>query len=179
MAVQLNPAMARRIEVWKIGDLTPYDKNPRTHSEEQTKQIAASIAEFGFVSPILVDKEAGIIAGHGRWAAAKELGMEEVPVVVLDHLTPKQKKAYVIADNQIALNAGWDESLRAQEVASLSLADFNLELLGFDDEMMDNLLDPEDIDKPMQPVEGAEEYDEDEFDKFEHKCPRCGFEFDE
>ena len=105
--------------------------------------------------------------------------MEEVAVVVLDHLTPKQKKAYVIADNQIAINAGWDESLLAQEVASLSLADFNLDLLGFDDEMMDHLLDPEEIDKPMQPVEGAEEYGEDEFDEFEHKCPRCGFEFNE
>ena len=102
----LNKRMADRIEVWPTDKLVPYDKNPRTHSPEQINQIAASIAEFGFLNPILVDTTAGIIAGHGRLQAAKQLGLAQVPVVVLDHLTEAQKRAYVIADNKLALNAG-------------------------------------------------------------------------
>ena len=102
-------AMAQRIEHWSIEKLIPYARNPRTHSDAQIAQIAASIAEFGFNSPILVDTKAAIIAGHGRLLAARKLQLEEVPVIVLDHLTETQKRAYILADNRLALNAGWNE----------------------------------------------------------------------
>src|ERR1700691_3974930 len=104
-------SMAKQIELWVINKLIPWARNPRTHSDAQIAQIAASIAEFGFNNPILVDTKAGVIAGYGRLLAARKLGLEEVPVIVLDHLTEAQKRAYIIADNQLALNAGWDEDL--------------------------------------------------------------------
>ena len=103
--------MARRIEIWPTDRLVPYAKNARTHSPEQVAQIAASIVEFGFVNPILVDSTDGIIAGHGRLLAARKLGLAEVPVVVLGHLSEIQRRAYIIADNQLALNAGWNDEL--------------------------------------------------------------------
>src|SRR5271154_453190 len=111
--------MAKHIEMWLVEKLIPWAKNPRTHSDAQIGQIAASIAEFGFNNPILVDTKAGIIAGHGRLLAARKLGLTEVPVIVLDHLTEAQKRAYVIADNKLAENAGWDETLLAAELAAL------------------------------------------------------------
>src|SRR5450631_285497 len=123
-----SQAMARRIEIWPIEKLIPYARNPRTHSDAQVAQIAASIAEFGFNNPILVDSRAGIIAGHGRLLAARELGLAEVPVIVLDHLTEQQKRAYILADNQLALNAGWDEELLRIELATLQDEDFNVAL---------------------------------------------------
>jgi DNA modification methylase len=135
-----NTRMADRIEIWPVGKLVPYDKNPRTHSAEQVNQIAASIAEFGFLNPILVDTTAGIIAGHGRLQAAKQLGLAQVPVVVLDHLTDAQKRAYVIADNKLALNAGWDEDLLRSEMAALAAEDFDLPVIGFSDEELAGLL---------------------------------------
>src|SRR5580700_4164200 len=107
----LSQAMAQRIELWPLDRLVLYTKNPRTHSDAQVAQIAASISEFGFNNPILVDTKAGIIAGHGRLLAARKLQLKQVPVIILDHLTEAQKRAYIIADNQIALNAGWDEEL--------------------------------------------------------------------
>jgi 16S rRNA G966 N2-methylase RsmD len=140
------PILADRIERWPVERLKPYDKNPRTHSPEQLTQLKRSIAEFGFTSPILVDGKDGILAGHGRLMAAKDMGLAEVPVLVLDHLTPEQRRAYVIADNQLALNAGWDMELLQQEVVSLNLQDFDLDLLGFDDEFLEGLLDPDGID---------------------------------
>ena len=100
--------MAQRIEHWLIEKLIPYARNPRTHSDVQIAQIAASVGEFGFNNPI-VDTKAGIIAGHGRLLAARRLQLEEVPVIVLDHLTETQKRAYILADNRLALNAGWNE----------------------------------------------------------------------
>src|SRR5258708_29070575 len=103
--------MAKHIELWLVEKLIPYAKNPRTHSDAQVAQIAASIAEFGFNNPILVDTNAGIIAGHGRLLAARKLRLKEVPVIVLDHLTETQKRAYILADNQLALNAGWDDEI--------------------------------------------------------------------
>lgn len=139
----LNKRMADRIEVWPTDKLVPYDKNPRTHSPEQVNQIAASIAEFGFLNPILVDTAAGIIAGHGRLQAAKQLGLAHVPVVVLDHLTEAQKRAYVIADNKLALNAGWDDDLLRAEMTALAAEDFDLPIIGFsDDELAALLADP-------------------------------------
>src|ERR1700694_5486416 len=112
-------AMAQHIEHWTLEKLIPYARNPRTHSDAQVAQIAASIAAFGFNNPILVDTKDGIIAGHGRLLAARKLRLTEVPVIVLDHLTEAQKRAYIIADNQLALNAGWDETLLAAELAAL------------------------------------------------------------
>jgi DNA modification methylase len=140
------PILADRIERWPVERLKPYDKNPRTHSAEQLAQLKRSIAEFGFTNPILVDGKDGILAGHGRLMAAKDMGLAEVPVLVLDHLTPEQRRAYVIADNQLALNAGWDMELLQQEVVSLNLQDFDLDLLGFDDEFLEGLLNPDGID---------------------------------
>lgn len=136
---RLSPAMANRIEVWPIDKLVPYDRNARTHSPEQVSQLAASIVEFGFVNPILVDTTAGVIAGHGRLAAARELGLEEVPVVVLDHLTDAQRRAYVIADNKLALNAGWDVNLLNEEIQGLTDLDFDISLLGFSDAEIEGL----------------------------------------
>src|SRR5689334_20456025 len=126
--------MAQHIELWPIEKLIPFARNPRTHSDAQVAQIAASIAEFGFNNPILVDTRAGIIAGHGRLLAARKLQLQEVPVIVLDHLTEAQKRAYIIADNQLALNAGWDEEILGNELAALKAEDFNLGLIGFEDE---------------------------------------------
>src|ERR1700691_4254758 len=125
--------VAKHIEMWLIERLIPWAKNPRTHSDAQIAQIAASIAEFGFNNPILVDTKAGIIAGHGRLLAARRLGLKEVPVIVLDHLTEAQKRAYIIADNKLALNAGCDEDLLRVELAALQAEDFNLDIIGFED----------------------------------------------
>ena len=99
--------------MWPLDRLAPYERNARTHSAEQVAQIAASIQEFGFTNPILVDGADGILAGHGRLAAAKDMGLAEVPVIVLDHLSPEQRRAYILADNKLALNAGWDIDLLA------------------------------------------------------------------
>lgn len=112
-------------------ELIPYVNNSRTHSDEQVIQICSSIKEFGFTNPILTDGENGIIAGHGRLMAAKKLGMEEVPTIELSHLSEAQKKAYIIADNKLALNSGWDDAMLAIEFAELEALDFDLELTGF------------------------------------------------
>jgi DNA modification methylase len=136
----ITPQMAERIELWPLDRLVPYARNPRTHSDEQIEQIAASIVEFGWTNPVLVDSDAGILAGHGRLAAAKRLGLEQVPVVVLDHLTPAQRRAYIIADNKLALNAGWDEELLRLELAALEQDGFGLDVIGFSDEELAELL---------------------------------------
>lgn len=142
----LTIAMAKRIELWPVDRLQPYERNARTHSAEQVAQIAASIVEFGFTNPILVDSNDGIIAGHGRLTAAQELGLRTVPVVVLDHLSDRQRKAYILADNQLALNAGWDTDLLRGELQDLAEHDFDLSLIGFsDDELADLLPDIEEL----------------------------------
>jgi DNA modification methylase len=114
-----------------VDGLTPFAANSRTHSEEQVAQIAASITEFGFTNPVLVDEDGGLIAGHGRVMAARSLGMETVPAIVLSGLTPTQRRAYVIADNKLALNAGWNEQLLRIEMQDLVALDFNVQLTGF------------------------------------------------
>src|SRR5262245_23119031 len=111
--------MADRIEMWPLSRLVPYDKNPRTHSEEQISQICSSIGQFGFTNPVIVDSDDGILAGHGRFKAALRLGLKEIPVVPLDHLTPEQRKAYIITDNKLAENAGWDMDLLRDEIIDL------------------------------------------------------------
>ena len=120
--------------------LIPANKNARTHSEVQIKQIAASIQEFGFTNPVLTDGKNGIIAGHGRVLAAIGMGIEKVPILPLKNLTPKQIRAYIIADNKLALNAGWDENLLKEELYDLKSLDFDLELTGFNDEEIAALL---------------------------------------
>jgi len=130
----------------QVGDLLPYVNNSRTHSSDQVAQVAASIKEFGFTNPILIDEQNGIIAGHGRLLAAQKLSMAEVPCIVLAGLTDAQKKAYVIADNQLALNAGWDLDALRLEVEHLQEVDFDVGLLGFEDEFIDGLLEDEPMD---------------------------------
>lgn len=152
-----------KIEQIKIEKLIPYARNSRTHSDEQVAQVAASIREFGFTNPVLIDAEDGIIAGHGRVMAARKLSMTEVPCIRLGHLTETQKKAYIIADNKLALNSGWDEEMLGLELADLREADFDLDLVGFDAaeieaalnpvEVTDGLTDPDEVpDVPADPV---------------------------
>jgi hypothetical protein len=115
----------------KVDDLIPYARNSRTHSDAQVAQIAASVREFGWTNPVLVDGENGIIAGHGRVLAARKLGMEEVPCIELAGLSDTQRRAYIIADNKLALNGGWDDELLALEISELDAAGFDLSVVGF------------------------------------------------
>ena len=132
--------LADKIEQWPTARLVPYARNARTHTDSQVAQIAASIAEFGFTNPILAGSDGVIVAGHGRLAAAQKLGIDTVPVVVLDHLTPTQRRALVIADNRIAENAGWDEAMLQVELVALQDDDFDLTLIGFDADALADLL---------------------------------------
>jgi ParB-like chromosome segregation protein Spo0J len=142
-ATVLLPNM--KIEQLPTADLIPYARNTRTHSPEQVAQIAGSIREFGFTNPILIDADNGIIAGHGRVMAASKLGLAKVPCIRLDHLTDTQKRAYIIADNKLALNAGWDEELLALEMADLQSLGVNAESLGFSDLEIDDMLNSDEI----------------------------------
>ena len=138
-----------QVQQYKVEDLIPYANNSRTHSDAQVAQIAASIKEFGWTNPILVDGKKGIIAGHGRLLAARKLEMSEVPVIELNHLTPTQKKALIIADNKLALNADWEQELLKIEIQALSDDDFDITLLGFDEielgKMFDEMDEEDDI----------------------------------
>ena len=150
-----------KIEQLPTADLIPYARNTRTHSEAQVAQIAGSIREFGFTNPILIDGENGIIAGHGRVMAASKLGLASVPCIRLAHLTDTQRRAYIIADNKLALNAGWDEEMLALELGELKDEDFDLSLIGFDDSELGDLMaettegetDPDEVpEPPVDPV---------------------------
>ena len=132
-------------------DLIPYARNTRTHSDEQVNQIVSSIKEFGFTNPVLIDKESMIIAGHGRVMAANKLKLSKVPTICLDHLTEAQKKAYIIADNRLALNAGWDEDMLKVELEELNDLEFDISLLGFEDNEIESLL--------SEPTEGLTDED--------------------
>jgi len=133
------------VQYRKAVDLIPYINNSRTHSADQISQVAASIKEFGFTNPILLDEQGGIIAGHGRLSAANKLGMDEVPTITLSGLSEAQKKAYIIADNKLALNAGWDDELLALELQELQELDFDIDLIGFDVDELALLLEPEQV----------------------------------
>lgn len=154
------PAIKNQVESWPVAKLRGYDRNARTHSPAQIEQIAASIVEFGWTNPVLATADGEIIAGHGRVAAAKRLGLDEAPVIVLDHLSDAQRRAYVIADNKLALNAGWDDEILAAELAALKLDDFDLSITGFSENEIDRLLVGLDdgggvdtvIDPPKSPV---------------------------
>ena len=147
------------VEYRKVEALIPYARNPRTHNDEQVAKIAASIVEYGWTNPVLVDGDNGIIAGHGRLAAAYKLGLSEVPVIELAHLSPTQKRAYVISDNRLALDAGWDDAMLALELAELSEAGFDLSLTGFEDDEIEALLADE-----LGDGDGDQEQDADEPD---------------
>jgi 16S rRNA G966 N2-methylase RsmD len=146
-----NPA--DKVEQWPIDRLVPYAKNSRTHSDAQVAQIAASIKEWGFTTAVLVDEDGGIIAGHGRLMAARKLGMAEVPVMVAAGWSDAQKRAYVIADNKLALNAGWDNELLALELADIQGLGFDVELTGFSDEEIKDLI-------PVETTEGLTDEDD-------------------
>lgn len=158
-----------------LKSLVPYARNSRTHSPEQVAQIAASLREFGFTNPVLIDEVGGIIAGHGRVLAAQSLGMAGVPCLRLTGLSEAQKRAYVIADNKIALNAGWDEELLRLELSELRDFQFDLSLTGFDFSEIEALLS-KGSDEP-NPKSSAKEVNPDDY-KMGHQCPKCGFEFD-
>lgn len=144
-----------------ISDLIPYIRNARTHSESQIAQIAASIKEFGFLSPILIAEDNTILAGHGRLAAARKLGLKQVPCVKESHLTETQRRAYIIADNKLSLNAGWDEDILAIELSELQGADFDLDLLGFDESELASIF------------EDDKEVEDDDFDVEEELNKPC------
>lgn len=159
-----------KIEQVALDKLVPYARNSRTHNADQVAQIAASIKEFGFTNPVLIDETGGIIAGHGRVAAARVLELTEVPCIRLSHLSETQKRAYVIADNKLALNAGWDYELLSLELGDLNESSFDLALTGFSiAELKDLILS----DKDLEPPSDFNEFDEDI--ETEHCCPSCGY----
>jgi ParB family transcriptional regulator, chromosome partitioning protein len=162
---------------WKqTGELIPYSNNSRTHSEKQVQQVAASIKEFGFTNPILIDEDNGIIAGHGRLQAAQLLGMDTVPTIALEGFTEAQRKAYVIADNQLAMNSGWDLDVLKVEVDRLTELDFNMDLLGFDEDVLAELINT--MEPNFDPATEEEQGQLDELDPKYIDCPHCGKEFD-
>lgn len=165
-----------QIEQIKTDELLPYARNSRTHSSDQVAQIAASIKEFGFTNPILIDDDNSIIAGHGRVMAARRLHLKDVPCIRLSHLNESQKRAYVIADNKLALNAGWDDEMLKIEISDLHESSFDTELLGFSTEEIKAMLD--DADANFAPAKEDDQGTLDELDPKWIACPNCGKEFD-
>jgi hypothetical protein len=159
-----------RVEYRPIEALVPFTRNPRTHSDDQVAQIAASIKEFGFTNPILLDGENGVIAGHGRLAAAKLLGLKAVPCIERSHLSEAQKRAYIIADNKLALNGLWNEELLRLELTDLKELGANLELIGFDAMELADIMLGKDV--------SFKEYDESAANDVQLvTCPKCGHSF--
>ena len=159
-----------------IHKLIPYVNNARTHNVQQINKLRSSLREFGFINPVIIDRDFNVIAGHGRIMAAKEEGINEVPCVFVDYLTEAQKKAYILADNRMAMDAGWDEELLKIEMEELQAADFDMGLTGFrEDEIADLFAVKEDPDD----TGSNKEFDEGEFgdEEFKHECPRCGFRY--
>ena len=142
-----------------VADLIPYVNNSRVHSDEQVLQICSSIREFGFTNPVLIDEDNGVVAGHGRLMAAKKLGLEKVPCIILAGLSEAQKKAYVIADNQLSLTSSWNMEVLALEVEALQAEDFDLNILGFSDEELNNLVISFDADEVPPPELASGEKD--------------------
>tara|TARA_R110000782_G_scaffold55759_2_gene117264 strand:- start:565 stop:1080 length:516 start_codon:yes stop_codon:yes gene_type:complete len=160
--------------------LTPYINNSRTHNDEQIEQIANSIREFGFTNPVLIDENNEVLAGHGRLKAAEFLELKSIPSIQITGLTEQQKKAYVIADNKLALNAVWDDEMLQKELSDLFAQDFDLSLLGWSENeitsfvgnSLENIIDEKDY-------IGAEEIEFEDIDNFQHVCPRCSFNFND
>lgn len=161
---------ALKIIYRSVNELKKHKNNARTHSEAQIAQIVNSIEEFGWTNPILIDENDIIIAGHGRLEAAETLDLNELPCIVLSGLTDSQKRAYLIADNQLALNAGWDIELLQSEIEVLKLENFDIDLLGFGYEFNKT--------NSAKRVDFPDEFLECNETKLNHKCPKCGFEYD-
>ena len=179
MSKEFKPAIVFR----KTEELIPYVNNSRTHSDKQVDQLAASMKEFGFTNPILTDGESVIIAGHGRLLAARKLGLAKVPTIELGHLSKTQRKALVIADNKLAMNADWDPELLKIEIETLAAEGFDLPILGFSEENLEDVLsfgfEPEAEDDSALAEDGCSEIDAEGLISDECKtCPRCGFEYD-
>ena len=153
-------------------ELVPYVNNARTHSDEQVRQIAASIKEFGFNDPVELDGDRGIISGHGRVQAALLLGLERIPTIDLHGLSPAQKKAYILAANKIALNSGWNEELLRIEIQDLQAEGFDLDATGFTADDLSSVFADTDQESPEDFPDVAEQ-------TLAHKCPKCGYEFDD
>jgi len=170
--------MDSKLQMVGITKLVPYVNNARTHSAAQISKLRASIREFGFINPVIIDGNYGIIAGHGRVVAAQEEGLSEVPCVLVDHLTEAQKKAYILADNRYAQDAGWDEEMLRIEIEGLQAEDFDVSLTGFREDEITDLFALKD-DGPADADGNNKEFGEEEFgnEEFEHECPRCGFRF--
>jgi ParB-like chromosome segregation protein Spo0J len=163
---------ADHVERRSVESLIPYARNARTHSDEQVAQIAASIKEWGWTTPVLVDEDGQIIAGHGRVMAARKLGIEEVPVMIARGWSEAQRRAYVLADNKIALNSGWDMDLLKVELQDIGEMSFDLDKIGFSVGEMTAFFD--------EPVKNPpDDFSEVGETKLEHTCPKCGFEFDD
>ena len=135
----MNTRTTTELQLVPVSRLVPYVNNARTHSPEQIAKLRSSLREFGFINPVIIDRDYGVIAGHGRILAAKEEGIAEIPCVFADHLTEAQKKAYIIADNRMAMDAGWDEELLRVEIEALQAADFDPLLTGFDEKELADL----------------------------------------
>ena len=168
-----------KIQSLGIEKLKDNERNTRVHSDEQIEQIVASINEFGFTNPILIDEKNVLLAGHGRLLAARKIGLKKVPIIRLENLTEKQKRAYVIADNKLALNSEWNDSLLQMEMQELHNMDFDLTKLGWSDTEISSFvgwnMDEFNIEKDF---EGAREIGLDDLGTMSNKCPRCGFEYD-
>ena len=161
-----------KIEFIDINKIIPYEDNPRVHSDIQIEQISKSIKEFGFTVPILIDENANVIAGHGRLEASKSLELKEVPTITIGNLTEKQKKAYIIADNQLTLNSNWNEDLLKSQLSFLTENNFDLNLLGFEDAQLDNYF------KEIEEIDLTDDFKEfDEEIETQHQCPKCGFKW--
>lgn len=159
------------IEMLAPEELLPYDDNANTHTPDQVDQIVNSIEEFGFTNPLIIDEDDGIMAGHGRYLAAKHMGLDAIPCVRLSHLTAEQKRAYIIADNQIARNSEWDEELLTKELEYLDNEEFDLDLLGFDEETLNALIGEEEEESDKKERKKPPKI------KVTHTCPACGHEF--
>jgi len=151
-----------------VGELIPYANNARTHSDGQIAKLQASIREFGFVNPVLIDGSKNIIAGHGRVEAAKREGIDEVPCVFVEHLTDTQRKAYILADNRLAEDAGWDMDILKLELDALAELDFDMAEFGFDTEF------PQDETPEAIELKGGDRA----IDAKQYRCPKCGFVFE-
>jgi ParB family chromosome partitioning protein len=160
-----------KVENIPLADLIPYARNARTHSDEQVAQVAASIREFGFTNPVLIGKDNDIIAGHGRVLAARKLALDKVPCIRLSNLSENQKRAYIIADNKLALNSGWDNEMLAIEIKDLAGQEFDMTLTGYTDAEIGNLF----LDHNFEP---GSENDQGQLDqKMPVICPKCNHEF--
>lgn len=163
--------MPKKLQFWSLEKLKPYERNSREHSPEQIKRIAESMKTFGFTNPILVDGDNGIIAGHGRLSAAKELGLDKVPVIQLEHLTDEQRRAYIIADNRLAELSTWNNEILKSELSDLQELGFNLDVIGFNETKLSELLSEPEFAPGTEDDQGKLD------EKKKHTCPSCGHEF--